>query len=338
MTEARPTSRCAVVGAGAVSQIVHLPILCERIDVEVMGVVDVDQHKAATVAGRFQVGRVMSFEEVLEDETLDAVVLCTPNHLHERQTIAALEAGKHVFTERPLAIDSEGVERILAVAREAEGVLVVGLPHRFRPEVTALKSFVASGDLGDIYAMRGSWLTREVRRKRATWRDDPKRSGGGALMELGIPALDLCLWMAGYPTVDRVSCTLHNGETPVEDAASIQASTSDGAVLSVEVSNQYFAGDDRFYARLMGTEGSGSIPPLTVYRKLGGRPLDVTPIQPRPRGGENPYTNAYRRHLDHFVRAIHGEAEAPLPEEQLLLLRLIEAAYRSADSGEEISL
>jgi predicted dehydrogenase len=116
------------------------------------------------------------------------------------------------------------------------------------------------------------------------------------------------------------------------------AVAEDGLALSVEVSNRFFAREDRYYARVMGTEGSGSLPPLQVYRQVGGRPMDVTPKQPRPRGGENPYANAYRRQIDHFVRAVQGRAEAPLPEEQATLMYLIQAAYRAAESGEEVTL
>jgi len=86
----------------------------------------------------------------------------------------------------------------------------------------------------------------------------------------------------------------------------------------------------------MGTDGSGSLPPLEIYKQLGGRPMEVTPRHPKPQGDENPYTNAYRRQLDHFVRVASGQVEAPLPGEQVSLMRLIEAAYASAASGREV--
>lgn len=338
MSEGRSASRVAVVGAGAISQIVHVPVLSEREDVELVAISDLDEHKAASVAERFGVPEAVGPDGVLERDDLDAVVLCTPNDLHEELAVAALEAGKHVLVERPLATSARGVERVLEAARASGGILEVGLPHRFRPEVVALRSFVAGGELGQVYSVRGSWLARQRRLVRPGWRQDPERSGGGALMDLGMPALDLCLWTVGYPAVRRVSCQLRYGEHPVEDAGSLLAVTEDGMALSVEVSNRYFAGDDRYHARVMGTEGSGSFPPLEVYRQLGGRPLDVTPSQPRPRGGENPYTNAYRRQIDHFVRALRGESEAPLPEEQVSLMSLIEAAYEAAETGEEVTL
>ncbi len=90
--------------------------------------------------------------------------------------------------------------------------------------------------------------------------------------------------------------------------------------------------------RVMGTEGSGSLPPLEIFKQVGGRPMEITPRQPRPRGGENPYMNAYRRLLDDFVRQIRGLRDRSVPTEQAGLMAIIEAAYRSAEKGREVEL
>jgi predicted dehydrogenase len=212
------------------------------------------------------------------------------------------------------------------------------MPHRFRPGVVALRSFIAGGELGDVYAVRGNWMTRPVPSARPTWRHDRAVAGGGALVDLGGPALDLCLWLVGFPSMKRVSCVLTPTDGEVEDAATLMAETSDGAALTLEVSNRLFAGDDRYYARVMGTQGSGWLPPLEVYKQLGGRPIEVTPRQPKPRGGENPYTNAYRRQLDDFVQVLTGRREPEPQDAQVALMALIEAAYRAASTGREVEL
>jgi predicted dehydrogenase len=144
--------------------------------------------------------------------------------------------------------------------------------------------------------------------------------------------------MVGYPRIVRVRAVLAFGEYEVEDAATLMAETEDGMALTIEVSWSWFAGDDHHSVRLLGTEGAGSLPPLQIHKQLGGRPLDVTPRQPLPRGGENPYTNAYRREIDHFLRVVVGESEAPFPAEQARLMALIAAAYRSAGEGREVEL
>ena len=330
--------RVGVIGTGAFSHVVHVPIFAEREDVELVAMADSDPHKAEMLSRRFDVPLVMDADELIAFDELDAIVLCTPNRYHEEQAIAALEAGKHVLVERPLALTGAGATRVVEVAERAGKILAVGMPHRFRPEVVALRSFVAGGELGSVYAVRGSWMTRPTPAMRSSWRQDPEIAGGGALMDLGIAALDLCLWVIGYPQMKRISCVIGSHDEGVENSATLMAESTDGAALTLEVSNRLFAGEDRFYLRVMGTEGSGSLPPLEVFKRIGGRPMDVTPRQPKPRGGENPYTNAYRRLLDHFVRRVAGRAEAELPREQATLMALIESAYRAADAGREVEL
>jgi len=330
--------RTAVIGTGAISQVMHVPILAEHPGVDLALVSDLDTHKARTVAARFGAAETAEPARALVRDDLDAVVICTPSHLHEEQAIIALGAGKHVFVERPLALTPEGAARVVDAARKSGTTLVVGLPHRFRPEASALRSYVAGGEMGKLSSVRGVWLNRRVPVMRPTWRQNPDLAGGGALMDLGLPSLDMCLWLVGYPEVRRVGCITTPGDFGVEDAAVLMAETVDGVVLTLEVSSRYFSGHDHYYARVMGSDGSGSLPPLEIYKQLGGRPLDVTPRQPRPQGFENPYTNAYRRQLDHFVRVASGVTQASLPDEQVGLMRLVAAAYRSAATGGEVTL
>ena len=337
MSERSPV-RVGIIGAGAISQVVHLPILTERHDVDVVALADADVHKAETLSRRFDVPVVMDAGDLLRFDEVDALVLCTPNNLHEEMAVTALESGLNLLVERPLASTSAGAERVVEAAEKAGRILSVGVPHRFRPEVAALRSFVEGGELGELFAARASWLTRQLPGQRTSWRSDRESAGGGALVDLGISALDLCLWTMGFPEVTKVSCALRSDAEAVEHSGTLLLHTSSGMAISVEVSNRLFASDDRYYLRVMGSEGSGSIPPLEVYKLLGGRPMEVTPRQPRPQGGENPYTNAYRRLLDAWVRSLKGMAEAEIPREQIAVMRIIEAAYRSAESGSEVEL
>lgn len=336
MSERSDAVQLAIVGTGAISQVVHVPIFVERKDVDVVALADADPHKARTLADRFGVPRVLGWEEIVDDADIDAIVITTPNHLHEEMCVRALEAGKHVMVERPIASTSAGAAHMVDVAERTGKILMLGMPHRYRPEVTALRSFVAGGELGRLYSVRGSWMTRPMTVTRPTWRQRRDKAGGGALIDLGIPALDLALWVSGFPKVRRVSCVLSYGDYEVEDAATLLAQTEEGIAITVEVSNQLYSSDDRFYARVLGTEGSGTLPPLRVFRQLGGRPLEVTPRQPTPRGGENAYTNAYRRLLDEFVRAVQGRADVSVPYEQVALMGIVEAAYEAAASGREV--
>lgn len=337
MTPADRPVRVGVAGTGAVSQLVHLPLLSERDDVVIAAVSDADEPKAQAIGQRFAVDRVLGDDELLADPDLEAIFVCTPNHLHERQALAALEAGKHVLVERPLALTAEGCRRVLDAARAADRTVMPGMSHRFRQDVTALRAFVAGGELGRPYAARVAWMNRKVPLRRSTWRQRPEEAGGGALMDLGVQALDLGLWLLGEPRVRRVTAVLSRDEFEVEDAATVLAVADEGIALSIEVSWSFFGNEDRHYARVLGTDGSGSLPPLEVFKQLGGRPMEVTPRQPAVPGG-NPYMYAYRREIDRFLRAVRGEGEDELPEEQEHIMAVIEAAYRSAAERKEVEL
>src|SRR5687767_5816383 len=109
--------RVGLLGLGAIAQVVHLPVLHSLEGVTLAGVCDVDRSKAAALANRFGNPRVYrTDDEVFTDPDLDAVIICTPSYLHDKQAIAALENGKHVLVEKPVAISSENTAAVLAAA------------------------------------------------------------------------------------------------------------------------------------------------------------------------------------------------------------------------------
>lgn len=114
-----------------------------------MALCDNDGAKARALADRFGVPDVFTdFEELLDSDELDAVVIATPNHLHEPHVLSALRQKLHVLCERPLALSPRGVERCLAAAQRAERVLAVGHNHRFRTDVQALDQFIRTRNWG----------------------------------------------------------------------------------------------------------------------------------------------------------------------------------------------
>ena len=169
------------------------------------------------------------------------MAICTPNHLHESLAVEALESGKHVLVEKPLAMNAEGVRRVLDAAAASGRHLAVGMNHRFRPDVGTLASFVAGGELGDLYAVRANSLARKMPTVGSTWRQKPEEAGGGALMDLGVPILDLAFWLVGYPRISRVTAVFRSGEADVEEAATVFAVSESGIAFSVEVSWNLFA-------------------------------------------------------------------------------------------------
>lgn len=331
--------RVALMGVGAIAQVVHLPVLSQLDDVDLTAVCDIDQVRANALAARFGIPNVYrSDDDVIKSDDIDAVIICTPSYLHETQAIAAMEAGKHVLVEKPLALTSDAAERVIAAAERTGRTLLVAMNNRYRPDTMALRPFATNGELGDVFLTRGAWLNKKMRTVRPTWRHRRATAGGGAMMDLGVQTLDLCLWMLGFPEAASVITHLHFPDgMEVEDTAGILVRLRNGAGISLTVSWSLVAERDRHYMRMLGTRGSGAIAPLAVFKEVEtGQMIDVTPNVPLAR--ENLYTASYRQELTHFVRAATGRHQEPLPREQIQIMRIVEAGYRSFAEKREVEI
>jgi predicted dehydrogenase len=332
--------RVGIIGAGAIVQVAHLPVLKRTKLVDLVAICDSDLPKARVVADRFQIRDAFDdIEEVLQYEELDALLICTPNHLHESHILAALSRGLHVLVEKPLATSLESVERIKAAVEKHQRVLMVGMNHRYRPDVQIVRGFVQSGELGPVESVRGSWHVFKPSRSQLGWRLRRELSGGGAMLDLGLAILDLGLWLAGNPAPLRVSASFGMGaETggPVEQAGSAYVVCESGASIFLDVTWNHIGGGERFGVGLRGGKGSASINPLTVWKKMHGAPMDVAPTGAGSR--ESAFASSYRAEWAHFFAAIAGEAEAPSLDDYLGLHQAMDAIYRSAETGKEVKL
>ncbi|HSU15767.1 Gfo/Idh/MocA family oxidoreductase [Longimicrobium sp.] len=335
MTVHRPPIRVAVIGAGAIAQVVHLPILSRMRGVEIAAVNDRDAHTARTIADRYG-SRAMDAERIWGDASIQAVVVCTPSHRHEENVRDALAAGKYVLCEKPLALTPDAVERVLAVDGAADR-LMVGMNQRFRPDARALRSFVVSGELGDVYYLKTGWLSRTKPTGRLrSWRQ-MRHTGGGALMDLGLQMLDMAMWTFGYPKPLRVSAHTHTpAGAEVEDSAALLLRLEGDRLINLEVTWSLISRRDRQFMHLLGTAGSGSLSPLQVFRQMDSGLVDVAPALPP--GTENIFTASYRNELQNFIEVVRGEQKAGAPGEHVRLMRIMEGAYRSAAEGREIDL
>ena len=141
--------RVGVLGLGAIAQTAHLPVLAKMRGVQIAALCDNDGAKARSLAQRFAVRDICTdVEELLELPDIDAIIVSTPNHLHEVHVLSALRAKKHVMCERPLGLNARAVERILAAAEKAKRVVMVANNHRFRHDAQARDAFVRAGELG----------------------------------------------------------------------------------------------------------------------------------------------------------------------------------------------
>jgi predicted dehydrogenase len=333
------TLRVAVIGAGAITQVAHLPVLRKLKGVAVRAICDNDLPKARSLAERFEVPSAYDdIEELLSSTELDAVVICTPNHLHEGHVLAALGAGLHVLVERPLALNTASAQRIIRVAERKDRVVMVGMNHRYRADVQIVRSFVQTGELGEVESVRGSWHVFRPSRAQLGWRLRRDLAGGGAMLDLGLSILDLGLWLAGNPKPVRVSATLDRPgrERATEQAGSAFVVCEGGGSIFVDVTWHHLGEGERFGMGLRGSKGTASINPLKVWKEMHGSPVDMAPTGSVSK--ENSFTASYRAEWAHFMAAIRGEAKAPSLDEHLTLHRVIDAVYKSADDGRDIQL
>ena len=335
MTVHRPPIRMAVLGAGAIAQVVHLPILSRMRGVEIAAVNDRDAQTARTIAERYG-SRAVEAQAIWDDASIQAVVVCTPSHRHEENVCDALAAGKYVLCEKPLALTAAGVARVLETPG-ARDRLLVGMNQRYRADARALRSFVVSGELGDVYYLKTGWLSRTKPSGRLrSWRQ-MRHTGGGALVDLGLQMLDLALWTFGYPKPLRVSAHVHTPPgAEVEDAAALLLRLEGDRLVNLEVTWSLIARRDRQFMHLLGTAGSGSLAPLQVFRQMDRGLVDVAPSLPP--GTENIFTASYRNELQHFVEVVRGEQRLGPPDEHVRLMRIVEGAFQSAAEGREVDL
>jgi predicted dehydrogenase len=267
---------------------------------------------------------------------VDAVVVATPNHLHEPHVLSALKRGAHVLCGRPLALTARGVERILAAAQKADRRVLVDNHHRFRADVQAVDRFIRGGELGKLTGVRAG--AYRLPRARDGWRFRRPESGGGAFLEHGYPLLDLALWLADFPAPVRVTAHMERGRgaTAVEDAMLVQLECANGLSIVIDVNWAYVGDEERTWFEVVAGRGSARLGPLRVVKDLNGKPTDVSPGGAAAR--ESPFIQSYRAELAHFVAVASGEEKYEAPEDQVTVHRVLEAVYRSADEGKEIRL
>jgi len=333
-----PPLRLGILGAGAIVQVAHLPVLRRLKTVELTALCDSDIPKARALAERWGIPAVYDDVEELLQEPLDALLIATPNHLHESHVIAALTANLHVLVEKPLALSSAAAQRVARAAEKKERVLMVGMTHRYRPDVQAVRGFVQSGELGMISSVRASWHLARPARTSLGWREKRTESGGGAMFDLGLTMLDLGFWLAGNPVPARVSAALSRpgGDRAVEQSGSAFVVCENGAAIFIDVTWRHIGEGERFGAGLRGSKGSAGINPLHVWKELHGVAHDVSPTGSFSR--ETAFVASFRAQWAHFLAAAAGRAPAPSLQEQIQVLKVVEAIYRSDADGGDVRL
>jgi predicted dehydrogenase len=335
---AKKAIRIGLVGVGAAAQINHIPALRKTEGIELVALADRDPEKAQRVAQKFQVGRAYRrIEELLGDDEIDAVDICTPNFLHAPMAIAALEAGKHVLCERPLARSADEATAMAKAAKKADRMLMCAVQHRFRSDAQLLRTFVEKGELGELFFAKAGWLRQRTEWDSDEWRRLKRESGGGVVLDLGFQMLDLSLWIMGSPKVKAVTASVHRpGPGEVEDSASAFLRLENGSALTLELTWGLLMEKDFAYVNLFGSGGAALLNPLRVHKGMHGTLVNVTPTLDQ---GRNQYKHSIEAQIGHFADVLRkGVKPVGAADEILPVMELMDAIYRSAEQGKEVRL
>jgi predicted dehydrogenase len=301
------------------------------------------------------------YQDLLARDDLDAVSVCTPNQLHAPVAIGALEGGRHVVCEKPLARTSAEALAMVEAARKADRVLHTIFNHRERGDVAALKRYIDEGGLGRVYHAKASWMRRNGIPTLGSWFTNKEMAGGGPLIDLGVHMLDLALYLTGEPQIATVSAATYAELGPrgrgnraetfakkhdtssayeVEDLATGFLRATDGTTIALETSwAVYGSAYDDFGVTLFGTEGGAEIRVLNyswentlrIFIDVAGRPAEVRPQVTRGEG--------HLGVLRDFIATVRGgEWAGRHGEEGMRRAQIIEACYASAEAGREVAI
>ena len=279
---------------------------------------------------------VDSYEQILADPEVDAVVLATPHSLHETQIIAAAAAGKHIHVEKPITLDRAGADRAVEAARKAGVVLAVGYCRRFHPSIVEVRRRLAQGRLGAVVSMVAQHTTSTAQFiVPENWRAAPEEAPGGALTAVGVHALDHMIEFAGR--VRDVRCaTARTFPGPSDDTTTVMLHFESGATGLIFCS---VATATNFSFTLYGSKGLAEIskPNLQTLRFVptSDQPPIGAVIAPPDEISEHPGFDMLNAELTEFARAIHERRPYPVPLDEILHgMSVFDAIVEAARSNE----
>ena len=341
-----------IIGAGWPGQM-HALAAREIDNAVLYGCADLDDKRRSAFQHEYSPTITYShYEELLQDRQIDVVIICLPNFLHFPASLAALEAGKHVLCEKPPTMNAAEMKVLREEATKRNLVYFFSRQFRFTPGMRAAKAAVADGRLGRIYHAKTTFVrSRGIPVGIGDWFTEKKRSGGGALIDIGVHALDSVWYLMGSPQPVSVSAQIfrnfaHLVNVPVfdvEDAAYGFIRFNNGAVVHLETSwagnltddippRKYF-GQELINSIVYGTKGSVQLNPLSLFEDRQGELVSV------PLAADLTGPSGFELQLRNFVEAVNGEAEPVNNADQAVaLMEMIDAIYASSSAGREVPI
>lgn len=293
-------------------------------------------------------------ELIKKHPEIDAISVCSPNSFHAKFTIMALEAGKHVMTEKPMAMSVEEAESMVAAAKKAKKILMCGHNQRFTPEAMKINEMRETGAFGSIYHAKCAWIRRRNIPGLGRWFTTRSLSGGGPLIDIGIHVIDRTWYMMGKPKPVAVSGMTYNkfgkdikkyvctgmwagprdlkGIMDVEDFASAFVRFDNGASMAIEVSWAANRADESPYSMLMGDKMGALVnnDGITLYGERGNA-IATEKIDFDKSG--------YKERYGHFVDCIRDGITCTCPgEDGLVIQKVLNGIYESSEKNAEVRI
>ncbi|MDR1928307.1 MAG: Gfo/Idh/MocA family oxidoreductase [Oscillospiraceae bacterium] len=355
------TLRIGIIGCGGIANGKHMPALKKIKEVEMVAFCDILGEKAAQAAEAFGAKGAKTYtdyRELLQDKSIDVVHVCTPNRSHAFITVDALEAGKHVMCEKPMAKTYAEARQMLEASRRTGKKLTIGYQQRWRGDSLYLKEFCDGGGLGEIYYAKAIALRR---RAVPTWGVflNEYEQGGGPLIDIGTHALDLTLWaMNNYKPKMAVGSTYKKlgqqtrtanawgdwdpEKFTVEDAAFGFVVMENGATVTLESSWALNIADPKEAVCLLCGDKAGADmlgDGLRINAVRQGRQVIEKPDFDA--GGvaffEGSSSDPSELEARAWINAVLEDTDPPTRADQALVVtQILEAIYASAASGKPV--
>ncbi|WP_086890007.1 Gfo/Idh/MocA family protein [Natrarchaeobaculum aegyptiacum] len=333
----------------------------EQLGADVVAGADLVERQRTRFAAEYDARTYETHDGLLTDDAVDAVVVTTPNRFHEPIAVAALETGRDVLVEKPLAHSLESAERIAAAAADSAGTLMVGFHNRYAASMLLFQQYRKRGRFGDLTHVEANYVRRRGVPGPGSWFTDPDLAGGGALLDIGVHALDLALYALDFPEVTEVTGVTRTtfGSKPdyadpdgfgtdwdgqnetyeVDDSVSAFLRTADGQTITLEAAwatNREESMDVRIRGTDAGAQFDVGDTNLTI---LEAGTVGTDHYADAELTGD-PTATGYEDQDRAFLEAIRtgSEPETNTLEEALLVQRVIDAIYRSSELGRAVEV
>lgn len=333
---------------------------------EIIAVADTFPEAAKKAAAREGIPNSFgSVEEMLKMPGLDAVSVIVPNKYHAPLALQALKAGKHVFCEKPPAMNAKEAVAMQAAAKAAKKTLMFNFNNRARPESYAMMEYINQGVVGRINSAQAKWIRRTGIPGFGGWFTTKALSGGGPLIDL-LHMLDLSMYFMGYPEPEYVMAQTFSdfiqdkgfkgpwgipdvvkGVTDVENACHGMIKFKSGQVVSLQISWAEMIKREEVSVTFQGTKAGGLVQRLFGSDGLDNTAIDACELYVQENGRSvnrsivvPPDESMGRlRSAANFIKTVEG-SEAPLntPDQAVALMKIIDATYKSATSGKPVKI